>query len=650
MKTTVRIIPLLATSAVAIALLLAACGKDKPLRTFVNTPPEIRSLVANPDTLTLADTSIVTCDTYDPNLGDIHRYRWTATVGRFISRDNRLSQVSWIAPDSAGSSVVSVTVNDGTDSTSSAVEILVLGPSGTIIGTVRDAADQEPLAGAALEIGGRRATSVADGSYRITLVPPGLDTLRAALAGYEPFEQIVSVRVDAVDTVNVELARIALKSRLSGRVTNSLQAAVSGAACRAAGLEVLADAGGNYDFAELPRGTQVLTVFREGYVTERDTLELAEPEEIHDLTLDAATPGRPQGSMTATRAGDLGIRVDWAPSGDPATIVSYDLYVEDNGAAPQAVPGGSFGASGGRFDFTGVEDHRYRFAVTATNFENESGFLSDDTPLIVLAIPSPLAPIPAGAFVMGNTPEGFGNEAHPGDPVFTGAYGIETHEVTNRQFAAFLLEANDRQQLVVTATDVRAEGNVLLVFTGSQIDPDSAADGFSVVTGKERHPVTGVTWFGASAYARTIGRRLPTEAEWEKAARGTSSANGVYPGTSIGVGFSYPWGNAPPDAQHANFGDLFGSPRAVESFPNGAIAWGGVSVFDLAGNAAEWCADWRGAYVNPHLPPQTGVVKVVRGGHYSSGSPTSAPELLAGYRTGQTPATASSQIGFRCVE
>jgi formylglycine-generating enzyme required for sulfatase activity len=143
---------------------------------------------------------------------------------------------------------------------------------------------------------------------------------------------------------------------------------------------------------------------------------------------------------------------------------------------------------------------------------------------------------------------------------------------------------------------------------------------------------------------------LPTEAEWEKAARGTSSANGVYPGTSIGVGFSYPWGNAPPDAQHANFGDLFGSPRAVESFPNGAIAWGGVSVFDLAGNAAEWCADWRGAYVNPHLPPQTGVVKVVRGGHYSSGSPTSAPELLAGYRTGQTPATASSQIGFRCVE
>ena len=340
--------------------------------------------------------------------------------------------------------------------------MLVLGPSGTVVGTVTDAADQQGLAGAQLEIGGRRGTSAAGGGFRIELVPPGSDTLHVGLSGYEPLERIILVRAGIVDTADVALTRIPVKSRLHGRVTNSLSQAVPGAACRAAGLEVLTDANGDYDFPEVPRGRQVLIVRRDAYVTQRDTLEIAEPDVVHDVRLDAAVPDQPQGTVTATKTGGLGIRVAWAPAGDRPTIVAYDLYVIDNDGPPQPVPGRQYGRNGGAIDFTGAEHHRYRFAVTATNFEGESGFLSDDSRVVVLTAPSSLARIPAGAFVMGNYPDGFGSETHPGNPVFAGAFGIETQEVTNRQFLAFLLEALDRQQCEVTAVDVRADGNVLL--------------------------------------------------------------------------------------------------------------------------------------------------------------------------------------------
>lgn len=633
-----------------LVLLAAGCGEDKPLQNYYNTPPAIRSLTAEPDTLFHLDTARVACDATDPNRNDILRYRWSAPSGRFISRDPALSEVSWIAQETPGSTTISVTVDDGTDSTSASIALLVLGPSGTLVGTVKDAADQRGLSGAQLEIGDRRATSGDGGAYRIERIPAGTDTLRVGLSGYEPFERVLLIREGLVDTADVELTRVPIKSRLRGRVTNSLSRPVAGAVCRAAGLEVLADANGDYDFPEIPRAQQILTVRREGYVTRRDTLEIIEPEVVHDVSLDAAVPDQPQGTITAAKLGGLDIRITWTPAGDRPTIVAYDLYVIENDQAPQTVPGRQFGPEGGQLDYAGVEHHRYRFAVTATNFEGESGFLSDDTWQLVLTSPSPLARFPAGAFVMGDYPSGFGSEVHPGNPVSVGAFALETLEVTNRQFLAFLLEAFDRQQLDVTSEGVRADGRLLLSFDGSQIDADSSAGGFSVLAGRENHPVTGVSWHGADAYARSIGRRLPSEAEWEAAARGTSTANGLYPGTAIGVGSPYPWSNAPPDAQRANFGNLFGTTRPVGSFPAGAADRGGVLIYDLAGNVAEWCADWRAPYANPHRPPGSGTHRTVRGGHYGSGSQAAAPELLVGTRTGQTPETTSPRIGFRCAE
>ena len=120
------------------------------------------------------------------------------------------------------------------------------------------------------------------------------------------------------------------------------------------------------------------------------------------------------------------------------------------------------------------------------------------------------------------------------------------------------------------------------------------------------HPVVNVNWDQANAYATWAGGRLPTEAEWEKACRGTD-------------GRIYPWGDEPPTAELANFANNVGDTTPVGSYPNGASPYGAL---DMAGNVWEWTADWYAAdyYANspPANPPgpATGDVRVVRGGAF----------------------------------
>jgi formylglycine-generating enzyme required for sulfatase activity len=155
------------------------------------------------------------------------------------------------------------------------------------------------------------------------------------------------------------------------------------------------------------------------------------------------------------------------------------------------------------------------------------------------------------------------------------------------------------------------------------------------------YPVVAVTWFEANTYCGWVGGRLPTEAEWEKAARGTSI-------------IAYPWGDQNPNCNLANSynnasGDFcIGDTVKVGSYPGGASVYG---VMDMAGNVWEWVYDWystdyyhKSSYADP-TGDDTGIDKVIRGGGFDY----SWSKLRIAYKSNHHPSTRHLSYGFRCV-
>ena len=173
-------------------------------------------------------------------------------------------------------------------------------------------------------------------------------------------------------------------------------------------------------------------------------------------------------------------------------------------------------------------------------------------------VPDGMVLIPAGEFEMGSD-KGAANE-RPVHTVYLDAFYMDTHEVTNIQYKAFI-DANPEWQKE-NIPPAFHDGVYLRLW-----------DGNTYPEGKADHPVIYVSWYAAMAYAEWAGKRLPTEAEWEKAARG-------------GLGRkTYPWGDT-PDATRANYARHYNAPIAVGQYPPNSYG-----LYDMAGNVSEWCLD-----------------------------------------------------------
>jgi formylglycine-generating enzyme required for sulfatase activity len=288
----------------------------------------------------------------------------------------------------------------------------------------------------------------------------------------------------------------------------------------------------------------------------------------------------------------------------------------------------------------------------------------------VLAATPTLASGPAlvssGTYVRGDTTGKGLLRERPPHRVRVSAFRIDRHEVTNAEYAAFLNEALAAGEAEVR--DGRVLGGPSRIFycntsdasATSRIvyDPD-ANPPFSVPKGTirpqddfGRHPVTEVSWFGAVAYAKHHGKRLPTEAEWERAARG-GRRDGVYP-----CGGS---GDDPTqlDRNLANIhrsGDPYEGVEPPRTTPVGSYRPNPFGIYDMTGNVAEWCSDWYGDGTysthpvdrwpsDPGGPEATTGSRVIRGGAWQY-----EPFFCrASARSGLPPQTASPVVGFRCV-
>jgi len=215
-------------------------------------------------------------------------------------------------------------------------------------------------------------------------------------------------------------------------------------------------------------------------------------------------------------------------------------------------------------------------------------------------------PIETGASVMGD--DGGSENEKPSRPVVLSTYWIDRTPVTNEDYKLF-----------TDATGHRKPAHW---------------QGRAYPLEKANHPVTHVSWNDAVAYSTWACKRLPAEAEWEKAARGT-------------LGQRFPWGDGPPD-DRLNYGDEGGGTTDVRRFETGASPYG---LLDMSGNVLEWCSDWFSDAYYGYAPgtdppgPSDGQYRIVRGGFFGS----NAEGVRCAARHWAPPGKPQRHIGFRCA-
>ncbi len=224
---------------------------------------------------------------------------------------------------------------------------------------------------------------------------------------------------------------------------------------------------------------------------------------------------------------------------------------------------------------------------------------------------APMVLVQAGEFTMGIGSEGSLEPAHR---VYLSSYYLDKYEVTVKRYAVFIGSTRHAEPKYWNQANQSSDAN---------------------------RPVIGVNWEDANAYCQHYGKRLPTEAEWEKAARGVDGRN-------------YPWGNEPPTNRHANFGkEWLGYEKTLSiagEYESGKSPYG---VYDLAGNVAEWVADWyeqdyyrKSSKENPG-GPLGGGGRVVRGGNWRA---KSGAGLESHFRGSGNWGSRTYDVGFRCAK
>ena len=232
--------------------------------------------------------------------------------------------------------------------------------------------------------------------------------------------------------------------------------------------------------------------------------------------------------------------------------------------------------------------------------------------------------ISGGNFIMGSNSGP--DDEKPQHTIFIKSFFLDILPVSNVDFAIFLNHQGLKNQ----------QGDVLYDHQDSDARIHQRNLLWQSDLTYELHPVNEVSWVGARDYCAWLNKRLPTEAEWEKAARGID-------------GRKYPWGNAAPNARLALFGAPYNSSAPVDAFPDGASPYG---ILDMAGNQWEWVSSIYQPYPykadDGRENQNAGPIRSTRGGGHDS----NAEEISSTHRgrlLSRNPKAGHHNIGFRCA-
>src|SRR6266516_1035608 len=352
------------------------------------------------------------------------------------------------------------------------------------------------------------------------------------------------------------------------------------------------------------------------------TLPLQRPNALESTSLPAPPPERTMKSPEPVQQ-SLPSKAQYVPTMravSPPAVPSWEGYMSASTAPPSAGESDKERKPQKRVAFIAVAVLVVGIAIAVATWsgwrpwareQQANGPAKTDQQASGAAIGNPKTPVgmvyvPGGEFTMGRNESDGGDEyERPAHKVTVKPFFIDQYEVTNEDYAK-----------LVKATNHRAPSN----WTNGNYPGDSA-----------HKPVTGVTWDDATAYARWSGKRLPTEEEWEFAARGTD-------------GRRYPWGND-WKLGNANADDASKALADVGSY-KGASPYG---VTDMVGNAWEWTANKLAAYPGGQLSKQmSGDFRVIRGGSYTESKDEATSTYRRGYPTSGNYDYANT--GFRCVK
>ena len=266
------------------------------------------------------------------------------------------------------------------------------------------------------------------------------------------------------------------------------------------------------------------------------------------------------------------------------------------------------------------------FLALLTFFLLQSGCLSQVKPSPF----SNMVRVPEGPFTMGfviDNDQSLGDtDEEPVHEVTLDTFWIDKYEVTSAEFAGFLnAHPDDSERYIELGSAVTIEKH------NGQYQPRPGLD---------RLPANRISWYGADAYCRWQGKRLPTEAEWEKAARGTDQR-------------MFPWGNEWPTNDRVTFRRKFAQKKfavmePVDGLPEGKSPYG---AHHMAGNVWEWVADWYAGDYYGESPlgnpqgPESGISKTLRGGNWYY----KAYYMRSTYRFNERPEVFKVWQGFRCA-